>query len=174
MKKKLLKIFVPVLVLILLATLIGPHILLAIVRQETPGQDYAYSDSFLTTYEAVRTHLQERSAALTAAGVEHIHHVHTIDEEDGLYVDALYLPSTGTQTNLIVLTTGVHGIEGYIGSVMLDVFFAEIYPSLDSADTGVLVVANVNPYGIFSFFKESGNIINLIDHTFIILRIGSR
>jgi len=161
MKKKLLKIFVPVLVLILLATLIGPHILLAIVRQETPGQDYAYSDSFLTTYEAVRTHLQERSAALTAAGVEHIHHVHTIDEEDGLYVDALYLPSTGTQTNLIVLTTGVHGIEGYIGSVMLDVFFGEIYPGLDTESTGILIVANVNPYGMKYLRRYNENNVDL-------------
>lgn len=44
----------------------------------------------------------------------------------------------------IILTTGVHGIEGYIGSVMPDVFFGEIYPGLNTDNTGVLVVANTN------------------------------
>ena len=73
---------------------------------------------------------------------------YAIDAEDGLYIDSFYLPSTGEKTNLVVLTTGVHGMEGYIGSVMLDVFFEEIYPTLNCDTTGVLVVANVNPYGM--------------------------
>ena len=48
----------------------------------------------------------------------------TADED--LYIDTIYIPSNAEQKNLIVLTTGVHGIEGYIGSVMLDVFWNEI------------------------------------------------
>ena len=146
MKKKLFWILGILAALVLLATLIGPGILLDAVRQPEPAESYTYSDSFYSSYEEIRAHLQELSADL---GVEISSHA--INADDGLYIDAFYLPSTGEKTNLLVLTTGVHGIEGYIGSVMLDVFFQEVYPTLDTADTGVLVVANVNPYGMKYF-----------------------
>ena len=86
---------------------------------------------------------------------------HAIDESDGLYIDTFYLPSAAEQTNLIVLTTGVHGIEGYIGSVMLDVFFADIYPGLNRENTSVLVVANVNPYGMKYMRRYNENNVDL-------------
>ena len=88
-------------------------------------------------------------------------HPHAVDEGDGLYIDTYYLPSAAEQTNLIVLTTGVHGIEGYIGSVMLDVFFGEIYPGLNPDNTGVLVVANVNPYGMKYMRRYNENNVDL-------------
>ena len=156
MKKKLLWITGILGALVLLATLIGPGIILHAVRQPEPAQTYSYSDSFYNSYEEVRSHLQELTADL---GVEISSHA--IDEADGLYIDTFYLPSTGEKTNLIVLTTGVHGVEGYIGSVMLDVFFEEVYPTLDPADTGVLVVANVNPYGMKHYRRYNENNVDL-------------
>ncbi len=143
MKKKFLWVIGILAALVLMATLIGPGIILKAVQQPESAESYAYSDSFYTSYEEIRAHLRDLAENL---GVEV--YSHGIDESDGLYIDSLYLPSTGEKTNLIVLTTGVHGIEGYIGSVMLDVFFREVYPTLDSDSTGVLVVANVNPYGM--------------------------
>lgn len=156
MKKKLLTILCILTVLLLAATVIGPGIILSAVRQPEPAENYAYSDSFYESYEEIRTHLQELTSGL---GTQI--HSHAIDESDGLYIDSFYLPSTEKQTNLIVLTTGVHGMEGYIGATMLDVFFREIYPTLDTADTGVLVVANVNPYGMKYFRRYNENNVDL-------------
>ena len=156
MKKKLLTFLCIVLALILLATAIGPHIILAAVRQPQPADSYAYSDSFYTSYDDIRAHLQQLTAEL---GVEI--YSHAIDASDDLYIDSFYLPSTGDKTNLIVLTTGVHGMEGYIGSVMLDVFFEEIYPTLNTETTGVLVVANVNPYGMKYLRRYNENNVDL-------------
>jgi hypothetical protein len=84
-----------------------------------------------------------------------------VDEADELYIDSFYLPARDAQTNLIVLTTGVHGMEGYIGAVMLDVFFTDIYPSLNTGNTGVLVVANVNPYGMKYMRRYNENNVDL-------------
>jgi len=98
---------------------------------------------------------------LDAAGYHPVFESHAIDEADGLYIDSIYLPSEEKQTNLIVLTTGVHGIEGYIGSVMLDVFWQEIYPEVDRKNTGVLVVANVNPYGMKYHRRYNENNVDL-------------
>lgn len=156
MKKKLLWIIGILVALIVIASLIGPTIILNAVRQPEPAETYTYSDSFLTDYESVRTHLQELSVTLGAETYSH-----PIDENDGLYIDTFYLPSMQKQTNLIVLTTGVHGIEGYIGSTMLDVFFGEIYPQLNADNTGILVVANVNPYGMKYMRRYNENNVDL-------------
>ena len=156
MKKKLTVAVCIVLALAVLATLIGPGILLNAVRQPESAPSYAYSESFYESYEEIRAHLQDLTQDL---GVEIFSHA--VDEADGLYIDSFYLPSEAEKQNLIVLTTGVHGMEGYIGSVMLDVFFEEVYPTLDSADTGVLVVANVNPYGMKYYRRYNENNVDL-------------
>ena len=156
MKKTCFRIVGILSALIVIATLIGPGIILYVVRQPEPAENYAYSDSFYESYDEIRSHLQELSAGL---GVEISSH--PIDENDGLYIDAFYLPATENQTNLIVLTTGVHGMEGYIGATMLDVFFNEIYSTLDTTNTGVLVVANVNPYGMKYYRRYNENNVDL-------------
>ena len=147
MKKKLMWILGALVAIVLVATLIGPGIILNIVRQPEVAESYAYSDSFRNTYEEVRAGVRDLVANLEGKGYPVETSSYAVNEADGLYIDSFYLPAEGAQTNLILLTTGVHGMEGYIGSVMLDVFFEEIYPDLEE-NTGVLVVANVNPYGM--------------------------
>ena len=160
MKKKLIWIFTVILVLALAATAIGPGIILNAVRQPEPAESYAYSDSFRNTYEEVRTGIRDLVATLESKGLNVETSSYAVDEADGLYIDSFYIPAAGEQTNLIVLTTGVHGMEGYIGSVMLDVFFEEIYPQLNE-NTGVLTVANVNPYGMKYYRRYNENNVDL-------------
>ena len=155
------KLLIALVSLALVLTIGGPYVVLAIARQQTPAEGYAYSDSFLNNYDEVRAHLLDTVASLREKGISVEHASYAIDESDGLYVDNLYLPSSGERRNLIVLTTGVHGIEGYIGSVMLDVFFEEIYPTLDTESTGILVVANVNPYGMKYMRRYNENNVDL-------------
>ena len=156
MKKKLLRTAIILAAVALIATLVGPGMILSIVRQPESAESYAYSDSFYNTYEEVRTHVQALASDLGAEISSY-----AINESEGLYIDSFYLPSTAEKTNLIVLTTGVHGMEGYIGSVMLDVFFEEVYPTLDTANTGILVVANVNPYGMKNYRRYNENNVDL-------------
>ena len=161
MKKKLLWIVGILAVLLLAATIIGPALILNAVRQSEPAEEYAYSESFMTSYDEIRVHLQDWAAELRSSGVEIEAESYAVDETDGLYIDTFYLPSTRERTNLIVLTTGVHGMEGYIGAAMLDVFFAEIYPTLNTENTGILVVANVNPYGMKYLRRYNENNVDL-------------
>ena len=96
--------------LALLANWTGPRLLLKAATQPEPAEEYAYSEAFENTYEDVRAQLQERVATLEAGGAQVQTYSHPIDEQEGLYIDNVYLPATDRQTNLIVLTTGVHGI----------------------------------------------------------------
>lgn len=161
MKKRLLKIGSIILVIVLFATIVFPHIILILDRQEKVAEDYAYSEVFFDEYEDVRAHLNDTVSELKTHGYDVKFYSHPIDVEDDLYIDTIYIPSKDEQTNLIVLTTGVHGIEGYIGSVMLDVFWTEIYPEVDKDNTGVLVVANVNPYGMKYHRRYNENNVDL-------------
>ena len=169
MKEKLIKFFTSkkfiittsiIVAVILLCSIIGPYIILAAVRQPVP-EEHKYSEYFYTTYEEVRAHLFERVESLKQSGVAVEHNAYAIDESDELYIDNVYLPASETNTNLIVLTTGVHGMEGYIGSAMLDVFFEDIYPTIDTSKTGILIVANINPYGMKYMRRYNENNVDL-------------
>ena len=159
-KNKLLKAFIIFIALILIVSLVGPELILKSVRQPETSE-HEYSEVFYTTYDEIRTHLKDRVADLKKKGITVETSEYAIDKSDNLYIDNIYLAATENQENLIVLTTGVHGMEGYIGSVMLDVFFDEIYPTIDIKNTGILVVANVNPYGMKYMRRYNENNVDL-------------
>ena len=165
MKKKTKKILVSLLsvivAVVVLLTVVGPYFVLMGARQPKVELEYAYSEYFYNDYDTIRAHLKDRVSQLRADGVTVEVSEYAVDEGDELYIDNIYLPSNGANDNLIVLTTGVHGMEGYIGSVMLDVFFEEIYPTLNTDTTGVLIIANVNPYGMKYMRRYNENNIDL-------------
>ena len=137
-----------ILIIIIVLSIFGPNIVLNGARQPKVASKYKYSEYFYNTYDEVRNHLKERVKLLREEGIKVETSKYAVDKSDDLYIDNIYLPAKKKSENLIVLTTGVHGMEGFIGSVMLDVFFEEIYPEVNTKDTGILIVANVNPYGM--------------------------
>ena len=161
MKKKPLIVLGVILISLLVIIFVAPYIILAVDKQEKVADEYAYSDVFFNEYDEVRTHLLDTVDTLKENGYDAELYSYAIAVEEDLYIDTIYLPSKTEQTNLIVLTTGVHGIEGYIGSVMLDVFWEEIFPEVDKDNTGVLVVANVNPYGMKYHRRYNENNVDL-------------
>ena len=64
MKKIILCTMAVLLVLVLAMTVIGPHVILGVVRQEESAPEYAYRDSFHNRYDEIRVHLQELTAGL--------------------------------------------------------------------------------------------------------------
>lgn len=156
-----------ILILVILLTAVGPHLVLLSAKQEKPAKEYSYSEYFFNNYEDVLKNIKSRVSKLKSSGVSVQYSQYAIDSEDNLFIDNIYLPAKSKNENLIILTTGVHGMEGYIGSVMLDVFFEEIYPTLNTETTGILVVANVNPYGMKYMRRYNENNVDL-NRNFII------
>ena len=160
-QKKLLKRLGITAIVFVLIICLSPYLILLVDRQEKVADSYDYSEVFFNEYEEVREHIKKSVDVLKEDGKEVEFYSYAIDEEDDLYIDTIYVPSKDEQKNLIVLTTGVHGIEGYIGSVMLDVFWKEVYPEVDRDTTGVLIVANVNPYGMKYHRRYNENNVDL-------------
>ena len=158
--KRFIKALTVIVALLLICTLLGPYLVLAIAKQPA-AEDEIYNRKFATSYEEVRDNLDELVGYLRKNGVEVVTSEYAVNEAENLYIDNIYLPSTGEHTNLIVLTTGVHGIEGYIGSTMIEVFIMDILPQINRENTGVLIVANVNPYGMKNYRRYNENNVDL-------------
>jgi len=75
---------------------------------------------------------------------------------------------------LIVITTGQHGIEGYLGSAVLELFFMDYADRLDARTTGLLLIHAINPWGMHNWKRNnSANVDlnrNFIDGDFTALK----
>ena len=81
-------------------------------------------------------------------------------EADGsLTVDWALAAPDHNPARLLVLTTGLHGIEGVVGTHVLRLFVEEYLPRLDPASTGLLLVHALNPWGMHHRRKvNAGNV----------------
>ena len=75
--------------------------------------------------------------------------IHNIDASgpggETLSIDSAYLGNP-TPRRLVIITSGIHGVEGYAGSALQQLWLEEFSTPLP-ADCGVLLVHALNPYG---------------------------
>lgn len=71
-----------------------------------------------------------------------------------LTTETLYLPpESGQKDRLLILISGLHGIEGYVGSALQNKFIEENFWQLRDKNLGLLIIHAVNPYG-FQFSRR--------------------
>jgi len=104
---------------------------------------------FLGSYEAGRQRFRATAARLAASrpGAEVGHYEVASTTDRDLTTDWLYLPATGTPHRLVIVTSGVHGAEAFVGSAVQEMLMREWLPGLVADDTSVLVVHALNPWG---------------------------
>lgn len=66
----------------------------------------------------------------------------------GLPIAAIEAEATRQPAKSLVFTVGEHGIEGYVGSAMLELFVREFLPRLNPTETSLLLVHPINPWGM--------------------------
>jgi hypothetical protein len=82
--------------------------------------------------------------------------------ESGLSFETLYLPPTsGTKKKLLVLTSGIHGIEGYTGSALQRHFLSSDLFEKRDPHLGILIIHGINPYGFKHFRRVTENNVDL-------------
>jgi hypothetical protein len=123
--------------------------------------DEALADLFRHDYET------DRSAFLTAidkfserTGRSLQLHSYAVDARAGLLVTAAELPARKPR-KLYVLTTGIHGIEGYAGSAIARHLLMRLLARLDPVDTSLLVVHALNPFGFKHMARVNANNVDL-------------
>lgn len=79
----------------------------------------------------------------------------------GLTTDWISAAPLERRKCLLALSTGLHGIEGYVGAAMLDVFFEEFLTRLDPRTCGLLVIHAINPWGMQHRKRTNPNNVDL-------------
>lgn len=80
--------------------------------------------------------------------------------DDDLTINALYIPSQKTE-RLLILSSGIHGIEGFVGSAIQTMFMDKFLNDSLLETTGVLFLHSMNPYGFKYLRRVTENNVDL-------------
>lgn len=108
-----------------------------------------YSSYFPASYEEARNHFRLLSSEVSQKflGVENFHVVVPSLTDNDLSIDICYIPAQKDSMNLLILSSGVHGVEGYVGHAAQQLFIRQFLNEQLLENTGVLLIHGVNPYG---------------------------
>ncbi len=79
---------------------------------------------------------------------------------DDYYIDQIEIIPTQKE-KLLCITTGLHGIEGYVGNYILQHFVYQQLKLINTDNTGVILVHGINPYGMANKRKVNENNVDL-------------
>ncbi|HSG45196.1 MAG TPA: M14 family metallopeptidase [Anaerolineales bacterium] len=100
------------------------------------------------TYEASRLRFRENLPLVQKHWAEAKLSHHKITGDEDLTIDWITSGALETSKKVFILTTAEHGIEGYVGSAVLQRFFDKFLSRLDPQTTGLLLVHTINPWGM--------------------------
>jgi predicted deacylase len=86
---------------------------------------------------------------------------HAINGSGELTIDWILADARRRKEKLLVITTGLHGIEGYIGSAVLQLCIEEFLPRIDPDTTGILLIHSLNPWGMSHWKRVNTNNVDL-------------
>jgi hypothetical protein len=86
--------------------------------------------------------------------------VQSFSLKDETSMDLIYATPKETK-QLLLITTGLHGIEGYVGAAMLELFMNEFVSKIDHQSTGLCLIHGINGWGMKNFRKANENNIDL-------------
>jgi hypothetical protein len=115
---------------------------------------------FPASYEASRARFLRDVELLRAKWTSSRLETHPLRNFPNLSIDWLWA-APRVKENLVLISTGQHGMEGYVGSSMLKVFIDEFVPRLNVQNTGLLLVHAINPWGMKNNRKVNENGVDL-------------
>lgn len=115
---------------------------------------FADESYFLSSYDESRSSFLSLSKSLLSKGTGESGKFQVAsDKDEKLYTDYVYLPPKFEPKHLIILISGVHGIETFATSAIQRMFMSDVLPNLDRENTGYLIIHALNPYG-FKFGRR--------------------
>lgn len=104
--------------------------------------------ALVSTYFAAREEFRAALSAVRARWPMASLEAHVIRADPHLTIDWIAAPALETRERLLIVTTGVHGIEGDVGAMILHLLLQEILPCLEPRTTGLLLIHALNPWGM--------------------------
>jgi hypothetical protein len=118
---------------------------------------------FVETYEEGRLKFRQLADKVKSQNDDAYYNFFEVPSQvdTDLTVDYLYIPAKIQKEKLLIITTGVHGMEGYLGSAALQHFLYENLKNLNLDNMGVLVFNSINPYGMKYYRRVSENNVDM-------------
>lgn len=120
-------------------------------------------DYFLDSYAAARSAFRAKALAWTrTCNGAWLTEIPVPSKTDGdLAVDVLYLPAQQVKRRLLVLSSGIHGVESFTGSAVQRMFMDEFLSEDLLHRNGVLIIHAMNPYGFKHCRRVTENNVDL-------------
>ncbi|CDQ19910.1 Protein of unknown function [Halobacillus karajensis] len=90
-----------------------------------------------------------------------------IGEEEDNTIDVLYAEADESNRQVLFMTSGEHGIEGYAGAAVIRLFVEEWIEDMDPSETGICLVHAINPWGMRNFRRVTENNVDLNRNYFL-------
>ena len=103
---------------------------------------------FPTTYEASRARFRNHLSTVQSMWPKADLFQHVLPGDEDLTIDWIYSEALESNERVLLFTTGEHGVEGYVGSAMLQRFIEVYTPRLNPRNTGILLLHAINPWGM--------------------------
>jgi len=118
------------------------------------------TDYFPSTYEDSRERFRLSLNLLQSKWPDARLESYPLKEHPDLSIDWLWADARQKE-NLVILSTGEHGIEGYVGAAMQKMFIEEYAPRLNPENTGLLLIHALNPWGMKHHRKVGENNVDM-------------
>lgn len=120
---------------------------------------YFYHDTYEECREAFVKSIENNIVGFDSVNTGQIYIPSNTDKD--LRIDWCYIPAQKTKEKLLILNSGLHGIEGYTGSAVQIMFIEKILKQQLPGNMGVLILHGLNPYGFKYHRKVTENNIDL-------------
>jgi hypothetical protein len=117
--------------------------------QDKGEVDHSLLTFFHETYDENREQFRKLAASLQREFTDIEVSKCTVKSEvdSDLTIDVVYIPAQQEAKKLLIMTSGVHGIEGFTGSAVQQYFMTKVLNGETLENMGVLLIHAVNPYG---------------------------
>ena len=113
------------------------------------------------TYEAARERFCTSLPAVQSLWPKARLNKHALKSNEDLSIDWISAEAQGKKEKMLIFTTAEHGIEGYVGTALLQLFTEEYLPHLDPHNTGILLIHTLNPWGMKHRRRVNANNVDL-------------
>jgi len=103
---------------------------------------------FPETYETSRERFRQNLAVIRKYWPDAELSYHRLSGDEDLTIDWIRSGALNYNDKVLIFTTGEHGVEGYVGSAMMQGFINKYIPRLNPRTTGLLLIHAINPWGM--------------------------
>ncbi|RLQ95376.1 M14 family metallopeptidase [Falsibacillus albus] len=115
---------------------------------------------FTETYEQSKEEFWRKEEKLKKKWSEVDRESINVCDDQTLTLDLIHCKANLSKRALVI-TTGLHGIEGYVGSAMMNLFIERFSGMLDEMDTSLILMHAINPWGMKYFRKVNEHNVDL-------------